>query len=65
MRRRLIAILAAAVLPLAPVAAATPAPELPPAGAVVIMVWQSNGLTVVPVAHAVIPPVACSPTVAP
>lgn len=41
--------------------AASPALEQPPAGAVLVVVAQSDGLTWLPVGHAVVPPIACEP----
>ena len=40
---------------------ATPSPEQPPAGAVLVIVAQSDGLTWLPVGQAVVPPTACQP----
>jgi hypothetical protein len=42
--------------------AADPAPEQPPAGAVLVIVAQSDGLTWLPVGQAVVPPTACIPS---
>lgn len=55
---------AAALASLALVAgarAATPAPEQPPAGAVLILVAVSDGTTYLPYGQAVVPPTACQP----
>lgn len=59
--RRLIAAIAVLTLAAVPVAAATPAPVTPPAGAVVVVVGISDGMTVLPVGQAVVPPLACDP----
>ena len=55
------AIAAAALLATLPAAAAGPASEVPPAGAVTIVVLQSDGLAQLPVGVATIPPLACDP----
>lgn len=57
----LVAIAAAAVLVALPAAAADPAPEIPPAGSVVVAVLQSDGLALLPVGIATVPPLACDP----
>ena len=59
-RRRLapLAILVAAVLLALPATAQEP---LPPAGSVVVVVAMSDGLTLIPVGQAVVPPLACLP----
>lgn len=63
MKRRVIAIVVAAVYAVATsVAAATPStPEQPPAGTVTVVVLVSDGLTYLPVGRADIPPSACLP----
>lgn len=55
------AIAAAAVLASLPAAAAGQAPEIPPAGVVVIAVMQSDGMALLPVGIATVPPLACAP----
>ena len=63
--RRLAAALAAALLLALPASAATPTPaprpDVPPAGTVVVVVFQSDGMSVMPVAQGTVPPLACLP----
>lgn len=55
------AIAAAALLATLPAAAAGQTTEVPPAGVVVIAVMQSDGLALLPVGIATVPPLACDP----
>lgn len=57
----LAAVAAAAVLVALPAAAADPATEVPPAGSVIVAVLQSDGLVLLPVGIATVPPLACDP----
>lgn len=60
--RRIVAVVAAALYCVATsVAAATPTPEQPPTGSVLVLVAQSDGMTWLPVGQAVVPPTACQP----
>lgn len=61
----LVAIAAAALLVALPAAAADPTPEIPPAGSVVVAVLQSDGMALLPVGIATVPPLACAPGGAP
>ena len=63
MTRRIVAV--AIVLLLLALPATAQAPTVPPAGAVVIIVGVSDGLTVLPFGQAVVPPLACLPGGAP
>lgn len=55
------AVAAALLIASLPAVAAGQAAEVPPAGAVTIVVLQSDGLAQLPVGIATIPPVACAP----
>lgn len=54
-----------ATLALTAAASRAQAPEQPPAGAVLVLVMTSDGLTWLPVGQAVVPPTACAPGGAP
>lgn len=62
--RRALVIAAALVLLTVPATAQAPAP-VPPAGSVVVLVMQSDGLALLPMGVATIDPLACSPGGAP
>lgn len=58
---RIAAVLAALLLLATPALAATPTATIPPAGSVVVVVLQSDGLALLPFGTGIVPPLACAP----